>query len=211
MTVENEQQTEQQAQDTIKTLKTDIFGVEIELPIDTAKALIAKRDERTKAFRDLDAKVKEFETRNSDIARQAEAQKAALEGRIAEAEALFAQKHQEKLTKMQSAVARNALKAAFKSSDEFVGDDAALGDAIALVLSAHSFEVADDLSIKNTTGKTVEEVVSEFIAARPAFRKARPAVRGQPGTPATGNASVGKKPASALNSIAAGLAKHLGT
>jgi hypothetical protein len=192
------------------TLKTDIFGVEIELPIETAKALIAKRDERTKAFRDLDGKVKEFESKISDTQRQAEAQKAALEGKLAEAEALFTQKHAEKISKMQQAVAKAGVIAAVRANPEFIGDDAALNDAVALILASTSVDVTDDLSIKSSDGKALDDVVKAFLAARPAFRKAAPSVRGAPGKPTTTTTPTNMAKPNALSSIAAGLAKRSG-
>lgn len=154
-----------------ETIDTDVFGVTIPLPVAIAKEIIAKRDERHKVFKDLDGKVKEYETKLSDAQRQAQAQKATLEGKLAEAESIYSQKANERLAKIHDRIVNKELESVLLADDLFIKES--LSDAVKLLKADQSFAL-DEAGEKIVTkdGKDATEVIKDWIKNKPIFRKA---------------------------------------
>lgn len=155
---------------TPSTIKTDIFGIEIELPVATAKALIEKRDERTKVFKDLDTKVKTYENELQQTRSRLEMAEKVKAGSLVEAEAIAKKGVEEQLNKMKSSIIQKEVKATLAANERFIGS-AAMDDALKL-LDVSSFGLDDNNEVVSPTGKKVADVVNEFLEAKPIFRKA---------------------------------------
>ena len=152
-------------------LSVDLFGEKINLPYDVAKRLIEKRDERTSVFRDLQQTLEKHDKDLQDARRRAEAAERAKEGNLAEAEALFSQKHQSKIDRYKTVTVNTAIRAALLSDELFVGGDSATKDAMALLRAEGDWDVSDDLEVTSRDGKKVQEAVAEFIKSRENFQK----------------------------------------
>ena len=175
MTVENENEVVEtdkvvDTQTETKTIKVDVYGEEIELPIEKAKQIIAKRDEKSKLFNEVSTKMKEYETKAAEAARKAAALEAARNGDVAAAEAAFNQKLNEKVDKYRSKIVEGELKSLLLSDESFLGKEA-LDDAIKLLRADNEFDLADDGTIKSGE-KSISDTVKEFLANKPVFRKA---------------------------------------
>jgi hypothetical protein len=152
-------------------LEVDVFGVSIPLPIDTAKQIIAKRDERHSVFKDLSEKVKNYETKLQDTQRQAEAQKAALEGKLSEAESLFSKKAEEKLSNIQNRIITKEIESTLLSDETFLKD--AKEDAMKLLKADMKFKLSDDgAEVLTEDGKKAQEAVKEWLKNKTIFKKA---------------------------------------
>lgn len=152
-------------------LDVDIYGTTIPLPVSKAREIIKLRDSRHAVFKDLDSKVKEYETKLADTSRQAEAQKKALEGRLAEAETLFSAKANERLSKIHDRIINKEIEATLLEDESFLKES--LEDAKKLLKADHSFALDESGdNIVDATGKVAKEVVSEWLKAKPIFRKA---------------------------------------
>lgn len=153
-----------------KTIAVDMYGIQVDLPVDKAKELIKKRDNRSKMFNEINDKLKEYETKVSEAERRARALEAAKSGEVAEAEAIFNEKLNNKVSKYHSKIVKGELKAALASHPEFIGGEVVTNDAISLILSQNEFSLDDNDEI-TSSGKAVSEIVSDFIKNREAFRK----------------------------------------
>ena len=153
-----------------KTISVDMWGVSVDLPLDKAKALIEKRDSRSKVFNEINTKVKEYETKLTEATRKAQALEAARNGAVAEAEALFNQKLDEKLNKFKSKVVDGELKSALTSHPEFLNSEETIQDALSLIKAQNALDLDDDNNI-TAAGKDIKTIVNEFISSRPAFKK----------------------------------------
>ena len=152
-------------------LSVDLFGEKINLPYDVAKRLIEKRDERTSVFRDLQQTLEKHDKDLQDARRRAEAAERAKEGNLAEAEALFSQKHQSKIDRYKTVTVNTAIRAALLSDELFVGGESATKDAMALLRAEGDWDVSDDLEVTSRDGKKVQEAVAEFVKSRENFQK----------------------------------------
>jgi hypothetical protein len=152
------------------TLKVDVYGEEIELPMSRAKAIIAKRDEKSKLFNEVSLKMKEYETKAQENARKAQALEAARSGDIQAAEAAFNQKLEEKVSKFRSKIVEGEIRSALSNHEDFLGGDVT-ADVIKLLKAEHNFDLGDDDVVK-VGDKDVKTIVKEFLDSRPAFRKA---------------------------------------
>ena len=153
-----------------KKLFVEIFGQSIELPYDQAKAMIAKRDEKSQALKDLASRVSKYEKDLESEKRRADALEAAKKGELAEAEEIFSRKHQEKIDKYRNVTVQSALIAALKSDERFVGGDDITEDVLNLLKSKFTFDVDDELKVK-AGDKTVNEVVEDFLNNKPIYCK----------------------------------------
>lgn len=151
-------------------ITVDMYGVPIKLPLETAKQLIEKRDQRSSAFKDLSDKVKEYETKVQDTTRKLQAAEAAKNGQLSEAEALFNQKLTDTVSKYKSKVIKGEIVDALTRNEKFLDSDSTRNDAIALIMSQHDFALADDDTIK-VGDKNVKDIVNEFIDSREAFQR----------------------------------------
>ena len=155
-----------------KTISVDLFGVSIDLPLDKAKELIGKRDQRTTAFKDLSDKVGAFETQIVDTTRRAEAAEAAAKGNLVEAEAMFSSKSDELVKKYQSKLIKAEIVEALSSNDKFLNTDETRQDAIALVMAQNVFTLDSNDNIIGTDSKTVKDLTNSFVDSREAFQTA---------------------------------------
>lgn len=157
---------------TSKTLKVDVFGEEIELPIEKAKALISKRDERTSIFKDLKTKVDNYEKELTETKRRAEGLEKAKNGALAEAEAIFSQKVQAKLDRLHTKLVDQEIESTLKSIPEFIGTEDVTKDVMKLLKVDNKFVVDEETGeIKTDTGKPAKELVQEFVNARDTLKK----------------------------------------
>ena len=152
-----------------KTISVDLFGTAVELPIDKAKEIIKGRDSRSKAFNEIANKVKNYETQLEDNKRQLQAIEAAKNGLEKEAEALFNQKLEEKVNMYRQKIVDGELKSVLLSEESFLQEG--LEDAINLIKLNNNFDLDDSNNI-TSSGKKVNEIVKEFLDAKPVFRKA---------------------------------------
>lgn len=185
-------------------IEVDVFSETIKLPLSQARKIIEKRDSRHAVFRDLDAKVKDYEQKLADTTRQAEAQKKALEGKLSEAEALFSKKSDDKLANIQNRIIHKELESALLSDDTFIKESKE--DALKLLKADMKFKLSEEGDkVLTEDGKDATEQVKEWLKNKAIFRKAT-------GIPPTGG-KVGPKNVQTRKaepvSMATALAKHL--
>ena len=172
MTLENENNpTDQKVVNKPETIEVDIFGVSLPLPLDKAKELISKRDERTSVFKDLSEKVRKYETDLSDTKKRLDMAEKVKAGAFEEAEKIANSKLEEKIGKYKSKVIDSEVITALKSNPEFLDSPEVMKDVLKLIKAEHTFELTDDDSVK-AGEKDVRTVVNEFLKDRPAYRKA---------------------------------------
>jgi antitoxin component of MazEF toxin-antitoxin module len=186
-----------------ETIKTDIFGIELDLPVEVAKKLIAKRDERTSVFKDLNQKVQVYEKEKSELAKRLEMAEKVKAGAFEEAEKIASQKAEEKLSKFRNKVVDSEITNAFLQHPEFLGKDV-LEDAIKLLKMDKSFDLNEEDNTIKSGDKTVEDTVRNWLQGKPAFRKVASATS-QPKK--FGKAQEQK--ATGTDALASGLAKFM--
>lgn len=185
-----------------ETISVDLWGTSINLPVDKAKEVIEKRQSQSKGYNELKAKLEAYEVEKQTLQTKLQAAELAKEGKLEEAEAVFNQRLNEKVTKYHQKIVTNELKSELLSNPEFLGGEALTNDAISLITSKHKFELTDDNEIVSD-GKSTKQLVSDFLKEREAYRKV-----------AKGN-STSARPAAIVQtkgelSIARGLAEFLG-
>ena len=153
-----------------ETIAVDIFGTTVNLPINQAKAVIEKRQSQSKGYNELKAKLDAYEVEKQTLQTKLQAAELAKQGNLEEAENLFNQKLNDKVSKYHNKIVTNELKAELLSNPEFLGGDALTKDAIDLITTKYKFDLAEDDSILSD-GKTTKQIVSDFLKERDAYRK----------------------------------------
>jgi len=153
------------------TISVDIFGVAIDLPLEKAKELILKRDERSTLFNGLKSQVTDWETKAHDATRKASAIEAARNGDVAAAEELFNQKLNAQVNRYKGKVVDAEIQTQLLANATFLDTPSNRQDAMALIKAANVFELDDDNNVK-CADKTVADIVSGFVNSRDAFKKA---------------------------------------
>jgi hypothetical protein len=197
---EEEKKVEEKKQEGV--IDVDVFGVSIPLPIETARQIISKRDERTSVFKDLADKVKTYETTLADTKRQSEAQKAALEGRLAEAESLFSKRADDKLANIQNHLINREIESVLLSDPTFIADSKE--DAVKLLKSDMRFTLSEDGTTILAGDKPAKDEIANWLKGKAIFKKATGA------TPTGGKVIPGKhqKVATSIN-LGAAMLKRL--
>lgn len=199
---EEQKKEEEKKQEPEAKIKVDVYGEEVELPVSQAKSIIEKRDSRHAVFRDLDAKVKTYEQTIADTKRQAEAQKAALEGKLSEAEALFSKKSEDKLANIQNHLINREIESVLLSDDTFIKDSKE--DAIKLLKADMKFSMSEDGTTILAGDKPAKDMINEWLKNKAIFKRAQ-------GAPPTGGKVIpaNKQKVGQPISMGAALAKHL--
>lgn len=153
-----------------KEIEVDLFGRSVKLPLDVAKEIIAKRDERTKIFKDLDTKVKEYETKLGEATKRVEMAEKVKAGAFAEAEAIANKNVNEKLSKLERGIIQKELKSELSLNPEFIGGTA-IEDALKLI--GNEFIINDANEVVTKDGKAAKVAVEEFVKSRDNFRKTK--------------------------------------
>ena len=153
------------------TISVDIFGVAIDLPLEKAKELILKRDERSTLFNGLKSQVTDWETKAHDATRKASAIEAARNGDVAAAEELFNQKLNAQVNRYKGKVVDAEIQSHLLANAAFLDTPSNRQDAMALIKAANVFELDDDNNVKSLD-KSVADIVSGFVNSRDAFKKA---------------------------------------
>ena len=151
------------------SISVDLYGESIELPIDTAKKLIEKRTEKNKEFNSLKEKLDSFQSEKQKLADQLKVETLAKENKLKELESHFTEQLNEKVSKYKTKIVESELTRNLLSHPEFLGQDV-IGDAIKLLKADNNFDL-DETDNITASGKTITQVVSDFISDRPAFRK----------------------------------------
>ena len=153
------------------TISVDIFGVAIDLPVDKAKELILKRDERSTLFNGLKSQVNDWEAKANDATRKASAIEAARNGDVAAAEELFNQKLNAQVNRYKGKVVDAEIQSSLLSNPAFLDTHSNRQDALALIKASNVFELDEDNNVKSSD-KTVADIVNDFVNSRDAFKKA---------------------------------------
>ena len=172
---------------TNETIDVDLFGISVTLPVDKAKELISKRQEKTNEYKELKSKLDSFQLEKQKLAEQLKVETLAKDNKIAELQEHFTSELNEKVSKYKNKVIEAELTRQLTSHPEFLNSPEVISDSLKLLKAENSFDLADDDSIK-AGDKTITEVVSEFLISRPSFRKvnkaahsgSRPAAIAQP-------------------------------
>lgn len=151
-------------------MDVDIDGITIKVPVDQAKKMIEKRQEKHQLFKEISDKAKKYENELAETKRLSEAQKAALEGRLAESEQLFSKKSEEKLANIQKHLINREIESVLLSDDAFIKDSKE--DAIKLLKSDMEFKLSDDGISIMAGDKPAKDAIAEWIKSKPLFRKA---------------------------------------
>ena len=186
-----------------ETIQFDLWGESIELPVEKAKALIEKRQTKTAEFKELQEKIQTFQNEKNSLREQLKLEQLAKENKLAQLEAHFTEKLNEKISVYRSKIIESELTKNLMNHPEFLGNDV-LEDAILLLKSSNNFDLADDNSIK-AGDKTITEIVSDFVSSKPAFKKASKATLSS-ARPAAVKAEKATNP---MASLAAGVGKLL--
>jgi hypothetical protein len=185
-----------------KTIPVDIYGETIELPLSKAKAIIAKRDEKTQGYKQLQEKVTKAEAQAKQEAERASLLEAMKKSSVEEVEAMASKKYVEKLEKIQNQVVNKELESSLLSNDEFIKES--LPDAIKLLKGDFDFQVNEEGDkVVTKDGKEVKEVVRDWVLKKEIFRRAK-------GATSTGAKTQGKTQVKQERNLNEGLAKGLG-
>lgn len=155
-----------------KNIVVDWEGEKLELPVDMAKRIIAKRDNTTKIHRELSAKVSEYEVKLTEANRRAEAIESMRKGDIEQAEALMTQKINEKFSRLKNKVVDAELQSQLLANPAFLDTPSNRQDALALIKSSHQFDIDENDNSVKAGDKTVADIVKDFVDTRDAFKKA---------------------------------------
>lgn len=155
---------------TNETIDVDLFGISVTLPVDQAKELIAKRQEKTKDYKELQDKLNSFQSEKQQLADKLKVETLAKENKLKELQAHFTSELNEKVSKYKNKVIEAELTRQLTSHPEFLNSPEVISDSLKLLKAENSFDLADDDTIK-AGEKSVTEVVSEFLISRPSFRK----------------------------------------
>ena len=152
-----------------ETISFDLWGESIELPVEKAKALIEKRQAKTAEFKELQEKLNSFQSEKQQLADKLKVETLAKENKLKELENHFTEQLNEKVSKYKTKIVESELTRNLLSHPEFLGQDV-LTDAIKLLKADNNFDL-DETDNITASGKTITQVVSDFISERPAFRK----------------------------------------
>ena len=153
-----------------ETITFDLWGESIELPVEKAKSLIQKRQEKTTEFKELQDKLNSFQAEKQELANKLRIETLAKENKISELESIFTEKLNEKVGKYKQKIVESEITRQLLSNPEFLGQEA-LPDVIKLIKSDNSFDLDENDEIV-AGDKKVNEIVKEFLDAKPVFRKA---------------------------------------
>lgn len=152
-------------------MDVDLDGITVKVPVDTAKKMIEKRQEKHALFNEISNKAKKYEAELAETKRLAEAKEAALNGKLAEAEALFSRKAEEKLTNIQNRIITKEIESVLLSDDTFLKES--LDDAIKLLKADKQFKLSEDgEKVITDDGKDAGEAIKEWLSTKNIFKKA---------------------------------------
>ena len=152
-----------------ETITFDLWGESIELPVEKAKSLIQKRQEKTTEFKELQDKLNSFQTEKQELANKLRIETLAKENKISELESVFTEKLNEKVGKYKQKIVESELTRQLLSNPEFLGQEV-LADAIKLIKSDNSFDLDENDEIV-AGDKNITDIVKDFVNSRAAFKK----------------------------------------
>jgi len=103
-------------------ISVDIFGETVELPLETAKKIISKRDSKSKEYKELSEKVSQAEKKASQEAERARLIELSKSQNFDELKLEASKEFREKLDKVSSRIVRKELESALLASDDFIKD-----------------------------------------------------------------------------------------
>ena len=173
-----------------ETMSVDLWETQIELPTEIAKQVIAIRDNKTKEYNQVNEQLKSVKSAEEqaklakvEAERKAEALEAAKNNDIEKAKELLSTEYRDKISRYESHSYRMAVENAVRKVDGLI--EGAAADVISSVMGSNKFQLGEDMSVKTDDGRNIDEVVTQFVDARPYLKIAK---GNKPmGTPRTGD------------------------
>lgn len=145
-----------------KNIEVEMYGVKLDLPISKAKELIAKRDEKTQGYKQLQEKVAKAEGQAKAEADRANLLQLMKSGEAEQVEEQVASKYKDTIAKFEKRVYEGEIKATL-SKLGVIGD--AIPDATKLVLSDAKAELdGDDIKLN---GVKAEDYLKDWTSKKP--------------------------------------------
>lgn len=161
-----------------EVMKVDLWNEEVEVPVELGKKLIAIRDSKTKEYNAVNEQLNSVKSAEeqaklakAEAERKAEALEAARNNDVEKAKELLSKEYRDKITRYEAHSYRLAVENAVRSRSDII--DGAHKDIIDAVLLSNQFELGEDFSVKNKSGNSVEELVNNYVDARPHFKLAK--------------------------------------
>jgi hypothetical protein len=153
-------------------ISVDIFGETVELPLETAKKIISKRDSKSKEYKDLSEKVSQAEKKATQEAERARLIELSRTNSFDELKLEASKEFRDKLDKVSSRIIKKELESSLLSQEDFIKDFK--DDAVQLLQLTHNFTLDDAMEkVVGSDGKEVSEVVKEWLSKKDNFRKAK--------------------------------------
>ena len=127
-----------------ETISIDLHGVTVDLPIEKAKILIEKRDLGKNQLKELQDKLTIFAQEKDAAAKKVQALELAKNQDMEALEKVMSEKYTTKLSTLERAVVHNSIKATLVSNQNFIGDQAALNDAVTLLVASNNFQRSEE-------------------------------------------------------------------
>lgn len=149
-----------------KTIAVDLFGVQVELPIEKAKQLINSRDERTKEFKSLAGKVQEAEAKARQESERASLLEKMKANDVDAVREEASKEYKDKFEKLKNKIIDSSIKSEFSSIDGF--NKEYINDAMQLFKASKtiSLDEKEDIIV---SGKPLKDEVVEFIKSKEIF------------------------------------------
>jgi hypothetical protein len=178
-----------------KTIPVDIFGETVELPLSKAKAIIAKRDEKTQGYKQLQEKVAKAEAQAKQESERASLMEAMKKSSVEEVQNLASKEYREKLEKIASRTIKKEIETALLNQDNFLKEYK--DSAIKLIESEFKFSLDENYEkVVGSDGKEVKDVIQNWLDKNENYKRAKTTsgtgAKVGPGTPQVANSGFDK-------------------
>jgi len=161
MTTEVETTETQQTTETT-SMEVDLFGIKVALPLEQAKQVIQKRDERVKNYKELESNYQTTSKKLLEATEKSKLVESDYEKVKSDIETRIKTEYEDVLTSYKTKLIHSAIDSAILSNDNIVEDKAAREDLKQLFLATNKDIATDNL----------QEALVEFVKEKPHFLRA---------------------------------------
>jgi hypothetical protein len=151
-----------------KAKRVNLWGIEVELPEEAARRLIAVRDEKTKEYNSVVEREREAARKAQEEAKRAALLEKAKNGEIEQIEKEFSHKYESQIQTLKRSLIEKELDVALSKNDKLAPDFRE--DVRKLIQAESDFEYVEG---KVRMGdRSVESVVNDWIEKKPVYHRA---------------------------------------
>lgn len=156
---------------TDETMTVDLWDAKVELPKEIAKQVIAVRDAKTKEYNEVNEQLTSIRAaeeaaklKAAEAERKAQALEAMKNDDVDKAKELLSAEYQQKIAKYEAHQFKLAVENVVAKREDLI--DGAAADVVGQVIAQNQFKLNDDFTVTNADGKTVEQLVSDYVDSR---------------------------------------------